>query len=288
MITTGNNTIIDNYPTYVVAIQDNLPALDPAPFGIKTRWHIDPTLTTSRIFLDLLQRLDGLTFGPTGMPMDKWLFHNCAYLPGFIYGFAAPVEELNDWEKELFKVPIGYQGPVPLSMYIAIPMLEPGYWIGHNLASLNSILPDRKLKYMATITKAMGLKAYRVEQCYGATQWQSMALTVHIRFGALDLLTAYTPLHTFSDTLTYRFPVTDNCLKAAMGDIEALARLEKQKPTANIFLADNNQEGMKELQKEIEGGKKFKIVGKALRIGKSGVIPIRRCCAPSSGQSLRS
>ncbi len=138
---THNDALVATYPTYVVGMAENLRHLDPAPFGLPIRWRIDPTRTESRFFLDLLQRLDALTFGPEGMPMDKWVFYDCAELPGFIYGFAVSATELLRHERALFGLPEGYAGPVPISMYIAIPMHEPGHWFGHNLASLGRTFP---------------------------------------------------------------------------------------------------------------------------------------------------
>lgn len=272
MLTTNNDAILVNYGTFVVTLEKNLGFLDHSPFGINIRWFIDPTRAESGTFLELLQRLDALTFGPEGMPMDKWVFYDCAELPGFIYGFAMPAGELNEREIELLCMPPGYTGPVPISMYIAIPMLEPGCWLGHNLASLNPTLPDRKLGFLATITKSMGIKAYRMEQCFGATQWASRALNVHTRFGPLDLLTAYTPAHSFPETLTYRFPVDDNCLRAAMGDIEAESRIERPQP--DMYLSADNVKGMIHIQKQIEAGERFQIASQASWVGDQGVYPI--------------
>jgi len=272
MLTTNNDAILVNYGTFVVCLEKSLKYFDQSPFGVDTRWFIDPTRAESGHFLDLLQKLDALTFGPEGMPMDKWVFYDCAELPGFIYGFAMPAEEMTEREIELFGTPPGYDGPVPISMYIAIPMHEPGCWFGHNLASLNPTLPDRKLGFLATLTKAMGIKAYQMTECFGATQWQSRALNVHTRFGPLDLLTAYTAAHSFAETLTYSFPVDDNCIKAAMGDIEAESKIVRPQP--EIYLAADNVRGMVEIQKQIEAGERYQIVSKASWIGDQGVYPI--------------
>ena len=274
MLTTKNDAILVNYSTFVVSTARNRPYLDTAPFGVDLRWYVDPTLSSSEVFLNLLQRMDSLTFGPEGMPMDKWVFYDCAELPGFIYGFAMTVDDMTDREIEVYRVPDGYRGPVPISMFISIPMVEPGCWFGHNLASMNPTLPDRKLGFLATLTKAMGLKCYRAEQCFGATQWTSRATNVHCRFGPLDLLTAYTPAHSFPATLSYHFPVDDTCLRAAMGDPEAEAQLVRPEPT--LYLSADNAKGMQHLQREIEAGERFKIVGQASWIGDQGVHPIAK------------
>ena len=274
MLTTNNDALLDDYGTFVVAMERNLPFLDTSPFGVDIRRFIDPTRVESGVFLHLLRSLDALTFGPEGMPMDKWVFYDCAEMTGFVYGLSTPAGDLDDRERELLGLPPGYDGPVPISMYIAMPMLEPGCWLGHNLASLNRTLPDRRLGFLATITKAMGLKAYRVEQCYGATQWASRAVRLHARFGPLDLLTAYTPAHTFPETLTYRFPVDDGCLRAAMGDPRAEAAIVR--PAPDLHLGVEDSEGMLRLQREIEAGARFQITGPPPRGGDQGVHPIAR------------
>ncbi len=254
---TKNDAIIDKYPTYVVATPDNLGSLNLSPFGLDTTWVVDPTRLESATFLDLLQRLDGLTFGPEGMPMDKWVFYNCAELPGFIYGFATPASDLNDEERTLFQVPDGYEGPVPVSMYIAIPMLEERAWFGHNLASLNRVLPNRRLSSLGTITKALALKAYGVRHFFGATQWDSRALYIHTKFGPLDLVTAYTPAHSIPMTLTYAFDVHDDGLRAVLGD--PAYRIDY--PQASLYLKGDDEEAVRALQADIEAGAKPQLVG---------------------------
>jgi hypothetical protein len=257
LLRTKNDAIIENYGTYVVCTPNHLPFLDSSPFGLETRWTVDPTRLGSATFLHLLQKLDGLTFGPEGMPMDKWVFYNCAELPGFIYGFATPSADLSASERELFGVPDDYEGPVPISMYIAIPMVEHGAWFGHNLASLNRVLPHRELRSLGTLTKVLALKAYRVTQFHGATQWDSQALYIHTKFGPLALTTAYTPAHSSPLTLTYTFEVNDPGLRAVMGD-PAFSIVQ---PPPDFELYADDEEAIKALQSRIEGGERVEMVG---------------------------
>ncbi|MGM0578570.1 MAG: hypothetical protein ACQEXJ_22790 [Myxococcota bacterium] len=256
MMRTHNDALLEDHPTFVVGTPDNLAHLDTSPFGVDVEHAIDPLRTSSALFLDLLQRLDALTFGPEGMPMDKWVFYDCAELPGFIYGFAVPAGDLTHHERDVFSLPPGYDGPVPLSMYIAIPMHEEGAWFGHNLASLNRTFPERRLDYLGTVTKAMALKAFRVERFYGATQWTSKALYLHTKFGALDLHTTWTPAHSMPETTTYGFEVTDDCLRAAMGDPDVTL----PRPAPDTWLDAEDAEGMKLLQHDIEAGARYQLV----------------------------
>lgn len=272
MIRTHNDALLARYGTFLVSPPDSLAHADQSPFGLDIQWHIDPLTASSGPFLDLLQTLDGLTFGPEGMPMDKWVFYDCSELPGFIYGFATPVEDLSPDERTLFAVPDGYEGPVPLSMYIAIPMTEPGAWFGHNLASLNRVLPHRALRHMGTITKALALKCYRVERFVGATQWTSHALYIHTRFGPLELLTTYTPAHSVHETLTYAFDVTDASLRAALGDPDVT--LERPEPDRQ--LATDDVATMQAMQAAIESGERFILVDAAPRSSDPQLYPITR------------
>lgn len=258
---TSNDGLFESLRTWAVATPSNEPLLDNAPFGVPIDVVINPLRMTSAPFLDRLQRLDVLCFGPEGMPMDKWVFYNCAELPGFIYGFGIPVEECDPRELEAFGLTEDAEGLVPVSVYVAIPMYEKGAWFGHNLSSLNRAFPWRGMHHLASITKAMALKAFRVEHFVGATQWKSNALHIHTRFGALDLDTAYTPAHSQVETLTYSFEVTDLSLRAAMGDPSAA--LDRVEPT--FYLDAGDVAEMKRLQAEIERGARYQLVGRPIR-----------------------
>ncbi|MEZ4268170.1 MAG: hypothetical protein R3F39_17545 [Myxococcota bacterium] len=272
MIHTSNDAILRDYGTFVVSTPANRPHLDAAPFGLDLRWDIDPTRLESATFLTLLQRLDALTFGPEGMPMDLWVFYDCAELPGFIYGFAIDAKRLTTHERVIFDLPPGYEGPVPLSMYIAIPMYEKGAWFGHNLASLNLTFPERRLYALGTITKAIALRAYKAERFFGATQWTSRALYIHTKFGVLDLHTTWTPAHSIPATLTYAFDVTEEKLRAAAGDPAIIL----ERPEPDFHLDSEDTDGMQALQAQIEGGARFQLIGPpSVQAGRT-LHPLRR------------
>lgn len=270
-LTTRNDAIFDQLEAFVVTTPANEGALEPAPFGIPTRWTVSPYVAANGPFFDLLQKLDGLTFGPEGMPMDKWVFYNCAELPGFIYGFALEASAMTAAERALMEVPAGYEGPVPFSMYIAIPMHEEGAWFGHNLASLNRTFPHRRLGGLATITKAVALEAFRVRRFVGATQWASKALYIHTRFGPLTLQTTWTPAHSTAATLTYAFDPTDAALRYAAGD--PAARLHFPPPDLHLDATDTAT--AQALQARIEAGESFELVGPPSVEGGRVLHPIR-------------
>lgn len=267
-----NPALFGRLRTYVVATPSNAECLDRAPFGVPIDVVIDPLRVGAGPFLDRLQRLDVITFGPEGLPMDKWVAFDCAQLPGFTYGFCLPATALDPREREAFELADDAEGWVPVSTYIAIPMFEDGAWFGHNLASLNRAFPWRALHHLASITKAMALRAFGCQRFIGATQWTSMALHIHTRFGPLTLDTAYTPAHSKAETLTYSFDVTEACLRAAMGDPSvSLAR-----PKPDFELDAEDVEGMKRLQRSIEGGAKYVLVDRPQAVGGRIVHPIAR------------
>lgn len=243
---------------YVVATPNNLKMLDLSPFGVAVpQAHIiDPLRMSSAIFLDLLHKLDGLTFGPEGMPMPKWVFYDCSEVPGAIFGFARPAASVWPKVRELFHIPDGYDGLVPVSMYVAIPMSSPGTWFGHNLSSLApvfrrlGVLDQLDLAGLGSLTKGLALKCFQIKEFWGATQWTSKALYIHAKFGPLRLQTAYTPAHSEHETLTYGFQVTDLALRSSMGDPTA----QLDRPAPDFWIDSSDVAAMIGLQDRIEAG----------------------------------
>jgi hypothetical protein len=262
---------------FVVVAPFNRPMLELAPYGwrIPAGNVIDPLRLGSEPFLAQLQRLDGLTFGPEGMPMDRWVFYDCAELPGAIYGLGIAPDRLWPWARDLLDLPRGYSALVPLSMYIAIPMRRPGTWFGHNLASLGPVLRsqpgcDVELRGLGALTKALAFRCFGIDQFWGATQWLSRALFIHTKFGPLDLQTAYTPAHTESETLTYGFRVTDEKLRASMGD--TTVSLHRPEPTR--WIDGRDVAAMQSLQDELEAGARYCVPGPPVHDERGVRVPI--------------
>ncbi len=271
---TRNDEMLRTMTPFLVATPQHAAMLDRCPFGIQIPDEnlIDPTRTSSERFLLLLQTLDRLTFGPEGMPMPRWVFYDCAELPGAIFGFARRIESLPGHVREALDLQPGETGLMPFSMYIAIPIKPPGVWFGHNLASLNPTFPKLGLKGLASITKALALKVFRCQVQIGATQWDSDALHIHTRLGPLDLLTAWTPAHSEAETLTYRFDITDDKIRHACGT----PGVELDYPEADFEVAADDRTAMRELQARIEAGEKFVVAGPPRRHMKGRRVPIAR------------
>jgi hypothetical protein len=256
---TRNDSILERCAPFLVAAPWHRAHFDLRPFGLPVPGAhvIAPTRVDSGRFLDRLETLDRITFGPEGMPMPRWLFYEAAALPGGIFGFAAPAETLPPAVANRLEVGDGHTGLVPLSMYIAIPARPPDTWFGHNLASLNRTVPELGLHGLGSITKAFALECFRCRRLVGATQWDSPALHVHLRFGPLELLTAWTPAHGEPGTLTYRVTLTDERLRHALGDPAATVA----HPPADLEVAAGDVETMQRLQVELEAGARYAIVG---------------------------
>ena len=257
---------------FVVVTDFNRGRIDMAPFGVSIPESncIDPTRLDNEEFTSLLQRLDGRTFGPEGMPMDRWVFYDCCFIPGAIFGFARTAGELSEHAREVLEVADDYEGLVPYSMYIGIPMAPAGAWMGHNLASIGPTLPEENLKGLGSLTKAMGLKSFGTVDFYGATQWSSLALYIHVKFGPLDLLTAYTPAHSEAQTLTYGFRCTEQALLSAAG----APGQEFDRPEPDFWIDAADTAAMIALQDRIEAGETF-VIPSAPRRDATGIrVPV--------------
>jgi hypothetical protein len=266
--------VLESLEPFLVAAPWHRDLLDHEPLGIAIppRNVIDPTRVESADFLRRLGVLDKLTFGPEGMPMAAWIFYHAAEVPGAIMGFAHRVETLPEALARRLELGPGDRGLVPLSMYIAIPARAPGTWIGHNLASLNRLLPELGLHGLARTTKAVALKAFRCRRQIGAVQWDSPALHVHTRFGALDLLSAWTPAHSEPATLVYSWDVSDGALRSAMG-----AGAPRPRPAHDLEITVGDEGAMRTLQARIESGERFVLPGPPGRAGSGAVtVPVAR------------
>ncbi len=249
--------LLESLTPFLVVTPYNLPYMDTSPFGVSVPEEniITPTRVDSEIFLDLLQTMDALTFGPEGMPMARWVFYDASELPGGIFGFGMNAGQIPKAVRSEYEIPADYTGLVPFSMYIAIPTPERGTWFGHNLASLNPVFPSLGFKSLGTVTKAIALRTFQAEVQVGATQWDSEALFIHTRFGPLDLETAYTPAHSEAITLTYVVPCSESSLRGALGHSEH----QIKRPETHWWMRADDYDRMRGLQRRIEAGERFAI-----------------------------
>lgn len=223
-------------------------------------------------FADRIYSLEERAFGPANMAMPRWVFYDCAVMPGFVAGFAARPQALSARAREVLdpqKYPASHSPVlgssvlkgaasldemdwVPLSLFIIIPTMHKGEWVAHNLCSVNSLLPKEDQFYgLGFLSKAFGLWYANVEQCSGMTQWGSPALKLHSHYGHLEVVGAYAPVHSHAKTVTYRCEVhTINWQKFFTKEPD-LAFLEKYGP-AGFEIDPKNEWSMVELQNKIE------------------------------------
>jgi hypothetical protein len=257
---TPNDDALRRLEPYLVAAPWHADRFERSPFGLRIPEEnlFDPTRAGWSGFLDRLCTLDALTFGPEGMPMPRWLFYDASAIPGGIFGFSIRAERLTREQRLRLSLDGHATGPVPLSMYIAIPVRPPHTWYGHNLASLNRVFPELSLRGLATITKSVALRCFRCREQIGATQWDSEALRVHTKLGPLELLTAWTPAHADPATLTYRVRIDETGLRAAAGDLSAV---RPERPRPDLTIAAGDEPALRALQARIEAGERFAICG---------------------------
>lgn len=223
-------------------------------------------------FADRIYSLEERAFGPSNMAMPRWVFYDCAVMPGFVAGFAIRPKALSKAIRDVLdpkKYPaslspiktskvlkeiesLDEMDWVPLSLFIIIPTMHRGEWVAHNLCSVNSLLPKEDQFYgLGFLSKAFGLWYANVEQCSGMTQWGSPALKLHSHFGHLEVIGAYAPVHSHAKTITYRVEVNTHCWEKFFNKEPDLAFLEKYGPTERV-IDPQSEESMIELQQRIE------------------------------------
>src|SRR6185437_877441 len=163
----------------------------------------NPLFMEDVAFGDAILTLESKAFQKSAMPMPRWVFYDCALLPGFVGGFARRTSTLS----EDFRRTVGINAALdwtPLSLFIIIPSLRKGEWVAHNLCTANSLVGEGDQHYaLGFLTKAFGLWYANVEVLCGMTQWQSPSIRLHSHYGPFQIVTAYTPIHSYARTLTY-------------------------------------------------------------------------------------
>ena len=177
-------------------------------FGTERPTYINPLEMDEVSFGNQILQLEAQAFGPSNMAMPRWVFFDCAVTPGFVAGYAIRTKSLDPETRKLMNLSDTHEW-TPLSLFIIIPtMSREGEWVAHNLCSVNALLPKEKRYYgLGFLSKAFGLWYANVNICCGFTQWGNAAIKLHSYYGPFQILTAYTPLHSYARTLTYRVKV---------------------------------------------------------------------------------
>lgn len=267
--------IFERLRPYVMAappLADRLaPRLDAQPLGLPVVDRLDPTKVASGPVLDLLHRLDTLTFGPFGMNMPRWALYDLGELPGCVVGLGVSPTDLPGRVRRALEVPDGHPGLVPMSMAIAIPTLAEGQWLAHTLCSLNEVSPGAAPPGLRAVSLALVAEVLGATRLLGSTLWTSPKLEVWARFAPLDLRAAWVPAHTESQTCVFGFDTTQDRLRAGL-DPAGPAR-----PDDVEWLDVQDLDALRRLQEGLEAGERWAIAGlPATRGAWRGVPLIRR------------
>ncbi|MCB0394059.1 MAG: hypothetical protein KDD25_05840, partial [Bdellovibrionales bacterium] len=212
---------------------------------------IDPIRNANLGFAELQMKLDQLTFGG-GMQTPRWAFYDCGVMPGLITGFACRWKALPKEIKKLYGDNMGQEW-APLSMFIVIPSVARGEWMAHNLCSINKAI-DSNLRYkgLGFLSKAFGLWYANIDHLYGVTQWDSPALKLHANFGEFELVTTYTPVHTYATSVTYRSRVDTATWRRIFTKDMSDDIFQIRYREAGLELDPRNIDGLKDIQSRLE------------------------------------
>ncbi|MCE3011073.1 MAG: hypothetical protein LW875_10720 [Proteobacteria bacterium] len=204
-------------------------------------------------FAEQIYFIEERAFGPSNMAMPRWVFYDCAVIPGFVGGFAMRNSALPEAVRQVMTRTTELEW-TPLSLFIIIPTMAKGQWVAHNLCAINSLLPEQERFYgLGFLSKAFSLWYANVESCLGMTQWGNPALKLHSHYGPMEIFTAYTPVHSHAKTITYRVDVDTHCWEQFFTREPDLAFLEKYGP-AGFQIDPKDEQSMISLQKKIESG----------------------------------
>lgn len=227
-------------------------------------------------FANQILRLESAAFESSQMAMPRWVFFDCAIIPGFVAGFAMRTKALPDELRELLQ-PEPDSEWSPLSLFIIIPTMGAQEWVAHNLSSANSVLkPEKRLYGLGFLSKAFGLWHANVETCCGMTQWSGHALKLHSYYGPLEILTAFTPVHSFAETLTYRLRVDSSYWPHFFGD-QPIASFAQNYVATEHKIDRSSTTSLIDFQKRIEKNEgPFYLDGNEIRKNGKGPLTVYR------------
>jgi hypothetical protein len=215
-------------------------------------WY-DPTRVASADHLDLLDRVDELTFGPRGLRMPRWAFYDCAELPGALFGFSAVPSALPEAVATL--VPAG-SASMPVSLCMATPMVTPGHWLVFSICSLFDLEPGPDATELAVETLALTLGFLAPRRVVGTMQWGAPSLPAHARFGPLRVRAGWVPAHTHAATCVFELEIDDARIRRALdgGPVP---------PAGAVRVDPADERSLAALQRRLEAGESLSVVGSA-------------------------
>ncbi len=245
----------EDYRPYIYLRKENIFA-EPGKY-LRCDWfkdkpiYKDPLTMKEVSFANQILTLEARAFQKSAMPMPRWVFYDCAIMPGFVCGFARRTSSFNHREKNILEVNPDLEW-TPISLFIIIPTLRQGEWVAHNLCTVNSLVDaDDKIYALGFLTKAFGLWYANVEVLCGMTQWESPAIRLHSHYGPFEVLTAYTPVHSYARTLTYRSRLNFDYWPSFFTQDSSLASGYRY---AGFEVDPKSEDSLKQVQARIESG----------------------------------
>lgn len=282
--------ILNTCEPFLIAHRGILGHLNRSPLGVEIPEGnlIDPQLRRYEGMLGMLRLVDRLTYGPYGMQMPDWVFYDCAVMPGAVFGLGMRVSKLERWAIEAMKVPDGYTGLVPVTQFIAIPMLE-GFsghdqpvsntWLMYSMGGINQVSPGMAPNGVFKLTLVLGLQVFPIRRLYGTTQWRSPKLGHYADLGPIELVTAYTPAHTMPRTLSFRIDLQSSHMLSPL----ASPRVHPHAPPPNAVLNPDDVGELMALQRDIEAGWRVRIVGHPATYGAHTRVALHRAPPDADG-----
>ncbi len=207
-------------------------------------------------FSKIILEIESRVFHQSGMPMPGWVFYDCGLMPGIVTGFAYKTSKLPKSIQSILSKDLLKTDWTPLSLFIAIPCGNQKEWIAHNLSSINALLPKKNRLYgLGFLSKSFGLWYSNIKQICGMTQWQSQALKLHVNYGNFEILTAYTPIHSHPQTLTYRCTLNFNAWERFFNKTKDSTFTEKFEPISGLTINPTDQDSLINIQSLIEKSK---------------------------------
>lgn len=137
----------------------------------------------------------------TALGMPRWVQLDCCLLPAAMIGYETRREYIPPTIADDLD-PSGTLEWIAVSEYVALPTVEPGR---HTGISMFSLIEGRGLGLRS---KALGLRAVHSSELIGVTQYASLGVAVHLRFGPLHIVSPSVAVHSRpGETFVYRLDV---------------------------------------------------------------------------------
>ncbi len=145
-----------------------------------------------------------------------------------------------------------------------------GAWHLYALGSLAGGGEGAKPETLLPLTLAVALLLLEARSASAVVRWTAPEFAVYARLCPLELLTAWTPAHSFPDSLTCRFDVSPARLARALVE-------EPVDDRGDVELEVDAHDGtaLRKLHMAIESGRRYEITGPPLARNGRTLVPLR-------------